>query len=124
MRVTVHYLAQIKRAAGCGSESVEGTKTSCLRDILHTLAERHDATELRLDDLNRQLLMSHAGLGQLRIEQATRRLREFNPHVEIVPVAENICAENVDRLVREADLVASCAPLFQERLLLNRAAVE
>jgi molybdopterin/thiamine biosynthesis adenylyltransferase len=82
------------------------------------------AGNLRPDDLNRQLLMSHAGVGQSRIEQAAKRLREFNPHVEIVPVAENITIENVNRLVKQADLIASCAPLFEERLLLNRAAVE
>ena len=42
----------------------------------------------------------------------------------IVAVAENITAENAACLVGQVDLVASCAPLFQERLLLNRAAVE
>jgi molybdopterin/thiamine biosynthesis adenylyltransferase len=82
------------------------------------------AGELRANDLNRQLLMSHAGLGQSRVEQAADRLRAFNPHVEVVPVAENISASNVEHLVNEADVIASCAPLFQERLLLNRAAVE
>jgi molybdopterin-synthase adenylyltransferase len=81
------------------------------------------AGELRLNDLNRQLLMSHAGVGQSRVEQAAERLRAFNPHVEIVPVGENISEANVDRLVRDVDLIASCAPLFQERLLLNRAAI-
>lgn len=81
------------------------------------------AGNLRPDDLNRQLLMSHAGLGQARVEQAAQRLRAFNPHVEIVPVAENIEGGNVDRLVMNADLIASCAPLFEERLLLNRAAI-
>lgn len=82
------------------------------------------AGNLRLDDLNRQLLMSHAGLGQLRVEQAAERLRAYNPHVEIVPTPENISAQNVDRLAKEADVIASCAPLFPERLLLNRAAVQ
>jgi molybdopterin/thiamine biosynthesis adenylyltransferase len=82
------------------------------------------AGNLRPDDLNRQLLMSHAGLGQSRVEQAARRLREFNPHVEIVPIWENVSEANVTRLVEQADLIASCAPLFSERLLLNRAAVE
>ena len=82
------------------------------------------AGNLRLDDLNRQLLMSHAGLGQARVEQAARRLREFNPHVEIVPINENVSEANVNRLVEQADLIACCAPLFSERLLLNRAAVE
>src|SRR5205807_6694567 len=51
------------------------------------------------------------------------RLRAFNPHVDVVPIEENVTAENVGRLVGEADLIASCAPLFQERLLLNGAAV-
>jgi molybdopterin/thiamine biosynthesis adenylyltransferase len=73
------------------------------------------AGDLRADDLNRQLLMSAAGVGQSRVEQAARRLREFNPHVEIVPVGENIDANNVAKLVAEADIVA--------RLLLNEAAV-
>jgi molybdopterin/thiamine biosynthesis adenylyltransferase len=82
------------------------------------------AGDLRANDLNRQLLMSPAGLGQSRVEQAADRLRAFNPHVEVVPVAENISASNVERLVNEADVIASCAPLFQERLMLNRAAVE
>jgi molybdopterin/thiamine biosynthesis adenylyltransferase len=81
------------------------------------------AGNLRPDDLNRQLLMSHAGLGQSRVAQAAARLRAFNPHVEIVPIDENISESNVERLVREADVIASCAPLFQERLLLNRHAV-
>jgi molybdopterin/thiamine biosynthesis adenylyltransferase len=82
------------------------------------------AGNLRIDDLNRQLLMSHAGLGRPRVEQAADRLRAFNPHVEIVPIAENIEAANVTSLVEQADVVASCAPLFHERLLLNSAAVE
>jgi molybdopterin/thiamine biosynthesis adenylyltransferase len=82
------------------------------------------AGNLRPDDLNRQLLMSHAGLGQPRVEQAARRLREFNPHIEVVPIGENVSAANVSRLVEQADLIACCAPLFSERLLLNRAAVE
>lgn len=81
------------------------------------------AGNLRPNDLNRQILMSHAGLGQSRVEQAAQRLRQFNPHIEVVPVGENIGEANVERLVRDADVIASCAPLFGERLILNGAAV-
>jgi molybdopterin/thiamine biosynthesis adenylyltransferase len=81
------------------------------------------AGELRANDLNRQLLMSHDGIGRPRVEQAARRLRELSPFVEVEAVAENVTAENVERLVGRADLVMSCAPRFPERLLLNRAAV-
>jgi molybdopterin-synthase adenylyltransferase len=81
------------------------------------------AGNLRPDDLNRQLLMSYARIGQSRVEQAAHRLRAFNPFGAVVPVAENITPENVDRLVADADAVACCAPVFRERLLLNEAAV-
>ncbi|MCI0463162.1 MAG: HesA/MoeB/ThiF family protein [Gemmataceae bacterium] len=78
---------------------------------------------LRANDLNRQLLMSHDGIGQSRVEQAAGRLRQFNPFMEVEPVEENVSQENVERLVASVDLVVACAPLFRERLLLNRAAV-
>ena len=81
------------------------------------------AGPLRLDDLNRQALMSQAGVGASRVEQATARLRALNPAIEVQAVAENIGAANVEALVAEVDAVASCAPLFEERLLLNQAAV-
>jgi molybdopterin/thiamine biosynthesis adenylyltransferase len=81
------------------------------------------AGNLRTDDLNRQLLMAHDGIGQPRVTLAARRLREFNPHLEVIPLEENVSSLNVDRLVGMVDVVVGCAPLFSERLLLNRAAV-
>jgi molybdopterin converting factor small subunit len=51
MHVTVHYLAQFKRAAGCSSEDIE-TPPGMLRDFLRLLADRHDSAfrALLLDD--------------------------------------------------------------------------
>jgi molybdopterin-synthase adenylyltransferase len=82
------------------------------------------AGKLEWPDLNRQLLMAETAVGSLRVEQAARRLREFNSTLDVVPVAENISDANVDRLIGEVDVVASCAPRFGERLRLNRAAVK
>ena len=79
--------------------------------------------ELREDDLNRQILMKHDGLGGARHEQAAETLRRFNPDVDVESVGENISEENVVGLVEQADVVFSCAPLFEERLLMNREAV-
>jgi molybdopterin/thiamine biosynthesis adenylyltransferase len=81
------------------------------------------AGNVRLNDLNRQLLMTTDAVGTPRVECAARRLRELNPHIEIEIVAENVREDNVERLVGRVDLVVDCAPLFRERLLLNRAAV-
>jgi molybdopterin/thiamine biosynthesis adenylyltransferase len=81
------------------------------------------AGNLRLNDLNRQLLMTADAVGTPRADLAARRLRELNPTIELVPVAENITEANAERLVEGVDLVAACAPLFSERLLMNREAV-
>ncbi len=81
------------------------------------------AGDVKPSDLNRQLLMTHEQLGKPRIESAERRLHDLNPRLEIVPVAENVSEDNVERLVSEADVVVDCAPLFEERFLMNREAV-
>jgi len=81
------------------------------------------AGALRPADLNRQLLMTEDWLGRPRVESAARRLRDLNPRLEVVTVAENVTEANAGALVGQADLVVSCAPLFQERLAMNREAV-
>ncbi|HXX94693.1 MAG TPA: HesA/MoeB/ThiF family protein [Planctomycetota bacterium] len=81
------------------------------------------AGNVRANDLNRQLLMTAAGVGSPRVASAERRLRELNPRLEIETVAENPSESNVERLVRGADLVVDAAPLFRERFLLNREVV-
>lgn len=81
------------------------------------------AGNIKHSDLNRQMLMTHAGLGASRVESAARRLRELNPHIEIEAVPENIDESNAARLVGSVDLAIGCAPRFEERLLMNREAV-
>lgn len=78
---------------------------------------------LRLDDLNRQLLMTTDWIGKPRVESAVRRLRDLNPHVEIETVNENMSDENAAGLISRCDVIVSAAPLFTERLLMNREAV-
>ncbi len=81
------------------------------------------AGDIKPSDLNRQLLMTNDAVGTARVESAARRLAELNPHVLVDPVPENIAEDNVADLVARVDLVAGCAPLFEERLLMNREAV-
>ena len=73
-------------------------------------------------DLNRQLLQTHDRIGQPREESIVRRLRDLNPRLAITFVAENVSEANAASLVALADVVVDAAPLFEERLALNRAA--
>ncbi len=50
-------------------------------------------------------------------------LNAFNPNVEVEAVPENVGESNAAGLVAKADIVFSAAPLFEERLLLNRECV-
>jgi molybdopterin/thiamine biosynthesis adenylyltransferase len=81
------------------------------------------AGPLKPPDLNRQILMTEDWLGRPRVECAAQRLRALNPRTRIVAVAENVGEANARALVAQADLVVDCAPLFAERLLMNREAV-
>jgi len=81
------------------------------------------AGNLKPSDLNRQILMSQDWLGRPRVECAAQRLRALNPRLEVVAIPENVTETNVERLVGQADIVADCAPLFQERFLMNRESV-
>lgn len=81
------------------------------------------AGNVRPNDLNRQILMTHDWLGKPRVESARRRLLELNPRLEVFTLEENVSETNAARLVREADVIVDCAPLFSERYLLNREAV-
>jgi molybdopterin/thiamine biosynthesis adenylyltransferase len=81
------------------------------------------AGNLRLDDLNRQLLMTTDWVGKPRVESAREKVHDLNPHVEVEIVPENVSEANAAKLVETCDLVVSAAPLFTERLLMNREAV-
>ena len=74
-------------------------------------------------DLNRQILMTHDGLGQPRIASIERRLKELNPRLDIEAVPENLSEANAAELVGQVDIVFDCAPLFEERFAMNRQCV-
>ncbi|NJK63194.1 MAG: HesA/MoeB/ThiF family protein [Synechococcaceae cyanobacterium SM2_3_1] len=79
--------------------------------------------DLRLDDLNRQVLMSHDWLGKPRVFKAQQSLQAINPDVQIEAVHDYITPENVNSLVRSADIALDCSHNFGERDLVNAACV-
>ena len=78
---------------------------------------------LRQDDLNRQILMCWDGLDKPRVESAAKTLATFNPNVEVEIVNANVSEGNAADLVARADVVFDCAPLFEERFLMNRECI-
>lgn len=78
---------------------------------------------LRLDDMNRQILMTQDWVNQPRVFKAKETLEAINPDVEVDAICEYITPQNVNPLVRAADVALDCAHNFVERELLNTACV-
>lgn len=78
---------------------------------------------IKPSDLNRQLLMTDHALGTSRVESARKRLLELNPRLEIESIPENINEGNATEIVKMADVLVDCAPLFEERFLMNHEAI-
>jgi molybdopterin/thiamine biosynthesis adenylyltransferase len=109
----------ITRVGGVGGAAAYALASAGIGRII--LAHRGS---VKPSDLNRQTLMTADWLGKPRVESAARRLKEFNPRLAVEVVPENVGEDNVGQLVSRADLIVDAAPLFRERFLLNRAAVE
>jgi molybdopterin/thiamine biosynthesis adenylyltransferase len=74
-------------------------------------------------DLNRQVLGSERGIGEPRTGQFGDCLRAMNRFVSVEMIDHEPDNEEAVELVGRCDVVLGCAPTFEERLRLNRAAV-
>jgi adenylyltransferase/sulfurtransferase len=77
-----------------------------------------------LTNLQRQILYRTDSVGRVKVEEARKTLAAVNPEVEVVPLAQRVAADGVDRLVAGADVVLDCSDNFATRHLLNRACVK
>lgn len=80
----------------------------------------HDG-ELLEEDLQRMVLMDPSAIGKPRAPQAAARLRAYG--VEVQAYDARITQADADRWLRSVDLAIGAAPTFDERLVLNDAAV-
>ncbi len=73
-------------------------------------------------DLNRQVLGSESGLGDPRAGAFADYLRSMNRHIEVKALGSEPDDGEALELAAKSDIILSCAPTFEERLRLNRAA--
>jgi molybdopterin/thiamine biosynthesis adenylyltransferase len=78
---------------------------------------------LTLPDLNRQILGCERLVGEPRASQFAEYLQGMNRFVAVEAIDREPDDAEALELARRVNLVLSCAPTFEERLRLNRAAV-
>ena len=79
--------------------------------------------KIETEALNRMPLVFPQHVGRASSSVHAETLELINPDVQVNPMATNATEESVDEIVLGADVIVDAAPLFEERHLLNRAAV-
>jgi adenylyltransferase/sulfurtransferase len=80
-----------------------------------------DQDTVELHNLHRQVLYSKKDLRYPKVEASAKRLRNAGPFVEVEPIAENINANNVEKLLSGMDCVVDGLDNMRTRYLVNRA---
>ncbi|MGE5299734.1 MAG: HesA/MoeB/ThiF family protein [Acidobacteriota bacterium] len=78
---------------------------------------------LTLSNMNRQILMRHEWIGESRVDQAVRTIRDINPDVQVGICDERSEEGNIYKLLEGSDIAISARPNFQERRTLNAACI-
>lgn len=74
-------------------------------------------------NLHRQLLHGTSDIGRSKLESATDRLRDVNPHVEVVSHPVRLSSENALEVLADYDVVVDGTDNFPTRYLVNDACV-
>lgn len=82
----------------------------------------HDRVDL--GNLQRQIVHDTPSVGLEKVASAAARVRQLNPHCQVVTVAEKLEAGNGERWVQQAQVIVDCSDNFAVRFLLNRLSVQ
>jgi molybdopterin/thiamine biosynthesis adenylyltransferase/rhodanese-related sulfurtransferase len=74
-------------------------------------------------NLHRQVLFGRSDVGRPKIQAAVERLRDVNPHIQVVPHETRLDSSNVLELFQGYDLVVDGTDNFPTRYLVNDACV-
>ncbi|MDO8506860.1 MAG: molybdopterin-synthase adenylyltransferase MoeB [Candidatus Limnocylindria bacterium] len=75
-------------------------------------------------NLQRQILHSMDRIGEPKALSAKATLEALNPDVTVVPYQERLVSENIDRIIKDYDVIIDGADNFPTRYLLNDASVK
>lgn len=78
---------------------------------------------IEASNLQRQILYGYSQLGDAKLNRGIERLRNLNPHIEVVAHEERLNRDNARALIRDYDIVADGADNFATRYLVNDACV-
>ncbi len=80
-----------------------------------------DSDVVDLSNLQRQILHRTPDVGRPKVESARDTIQALNPDVTVVPYAERLTVDNIERITKDYDLVVDGSDNFATRYLVNDA---
>jgi molybdopterin-synthase adenylyltransferase len=80
-----------------------------------------DHDTVSLSNLQRQIVHTTDSVETLKVESARAMLAALNPHVDVIPYAERLTAENALGIISDYDIVADGCDNFPTRFLVSDA---
>ena len=82
-----------------------------------------DNDHVEKSNLQRQIIHEMNTIGDLKIDSARKRIRNFNPNIELITFSERVCPNNALEIIQEFDVICDCSDNFGTRYLVNDACV-
>jgi adenylyltransferase/sulfurtransferase len=83
-----------------------------------------DDDSVDFTNLQRQILHTQARVGMAKVASGEQALAAINPDIDIVPLKTRLAGEELDALIKSADVVLDCCDNFATRHAVNRACVK
>lgn len=83
-----------------------------------------DFDTVQVSNLHRQVLYNSNDIDQLKVECATKRLKEQNPNTEIIQHCVQLTAENAKEILENYDIIVDGCDNFLTRYIVNDTCVE
>jgi molybdopterin/thiamine biosynthesis adenylyltransferase/rhodanese-related sulfurtransferase len=80
-----------------------------------------DSDVVDLSNLQRQILHRTPDVGRPKVESARDTIHAMNPDVTVVPYAERLTVDNIERIIKDYDVVVDGSDNFATRYLVNDA---
>lgn len=79
-----------------------------------------DDDKIDATNLHRQILYSDEQVGQFKVDAAKDRLSSLNPHIDIQVVKQRACADNLEPVISQADVILDCSDNIETRYAINQ----
>lgn len=80
-----------------------------------------DNDSVELSNLQRQVLYTQDDIGNLKAESARKKLKQLNPHVDVIPYVTRLTKENALKIMANYDIIVDGTDNFSTRYLINDA---